>query len=150
MPMLPPMFALTASILRCGSEQGAEGMGIVRLVCSGAPPHDHPTVFVLTQGPGDLLFTPAGYVVMEKVMNSQDLLGIKFCPIPSSGLESQRQALMSFGGSSEAIPKAMLAVLAKPEPAAKPAQPLADAEGDVGKADVDPEAKVGGEADAEE
>mmetsp|Transcript_41680 Transcript_41680/g.134765 ORF Transcript_41680/g.134765 Transcript_41680/m.134765 type:complete len:84 (+) Transcript_41680:2837-3088(+) len=83
----------------------------------------------MTQGPGDLLYMPPGFVIVERVQNNTDVLGLKLVMVPKTSEHAVvcHSLMASFVNPSEAAPKAMLALLSK---FAAPANAVVDAKAD--------------------
>ncbi len=67
----------------------------------------------MTQGPGDLIIVPAGFVVAERVLNNADAIGLKMTTVIRKAAHGTAELFMCFGDPEEAMPKAFLTLLHK-------------------------------------
>lgn len=81
-----------------------------------------PRLWYGTQGPSDMLFTPPGFIVCEKSLNNQDIIGLKMVVVPTKGTKRSAELLRAFGDPTEAVPAAVLALMEKISAAQPPSQ----------------------------
>jgi hypothetical protein len=73
-------------------------------------------LYTCTQGVADLLYIPAGWCVLESVMNGIDAIGLKLCVVPALRAEATWAAMKGMLGSSsdtKMLPKLMGQVLTR-------------------------------------